>query len=159
MMIRNLAVAFALLLLCVNLHAQTSLTFKGGTFRDNNGSKLSDADMLKLTGPEIYYDTYLGAMKQFKAGKSLTYSGIGVMTAGLVALFAGVYNGYEMLGYSGQILAFAGGAMIDVGVPLWSIGKSRLRWIESDYNKRHSPSPVEFSLNVGRNGFGLAMKF
>ena len=156
---KRILLASALLFLSFTMFAQSSLTYKGGKFYDETGQVLSDAAMSDLIGPDIYYDTYVGAQKQISAGKTLTFSGIGVVVAGVATAAAGGYYASEVLMSMGSLISMAGGGLIDAGVPLWIIGSSRLSWIESDYNRKRDVVPVKLALNAGRDGLGLAIIF
>ncbi len=148
-----------LVLGCFSAKAQNAITYHGGSFYDAQGQCLSDNQVFDLIGSDVYYDTYVGARKQLKIGKELTFSGIGVVGAGCIAAFFGGYYGSDVLASCGVLAATAGGALIDAGVPLWIIGKSRLQWIESDYNKRQSAYTPTLSFKAGEYGLGFALTF
>ncbi len=141
------------------------LSMKKGKFYDENGRVLTDGQMRQIIGNQIFEETYRGATKQFKAGKSLiTWGavGLGVGAAASVActvlyedsyddaLIAGVYGGYA--------LAALGAVALEAGIPLKIIGRSRLNWIADNYNESKTISLHMTGCPVAP-GLGLALVF
>ena len=64
--------------------------------------------------------------------------------------------GYEFMILGGYVLTLAGSGLLSAGIPLFTIGNSRLNWIEKNYNQNEG-----YSLNFGftPNGVGFALKF
>ncbi|MBQ9888768.1 MAG: hypothetical protein IJM41_05960 [Bacteroidales bacterium] len=133
-----------------------SLTFSKGQFFDQNGTVLNVDQISQIIGSDIFNETYLGAMKQYKAGKNLVTAGAVGLGVGVAAAVGCVVSGdwyskmYDdeedytptnsektlMAGFvGGVIVAILGGTALDVGIPLLSIGKSRLSWIADNYNE------------------------
>ncbi|MBR1406656.1 MAG: hypothetical protein IJ578_06980 [Bacteroidales bacterium] len=141
-----------------------------GTFYNENGQALSDAQVRSLFGDDIYHETYVGARQQFRSGRTL-------LTGGLVALGAGIActvvaatsaetddygNWVDDSAYAGVYLGvltmIAGGIAIDVGVPLMIIGTRRLAWMENEHNSRPAPA-WSLSFRQTASGAGLVLSF
>jgi hypothetical protein len=146
------------------------ISMKKGKFYDENGMVLSPEQIKQIIGNEIYKDTYLGATKQYKAGKTLVAAGaigfgVGIATA---VGCAAKYNSDEYLDtidetleagiYGGYILAVLGGLALDAGIPFLIIGKNRLNWIAENYNETKSVSLRLTGCSAG-TGLGLALVF
>lgn len=161
-----------------------SLNRSGGDFVDENGHVLTDQEIYKLIGDDVYDETYSGAVKQYKVGKALITAGsiaAGVGTigtiGGAVAMYFGIKNQhiqYEerngryavkgaddagwlvLLGYAAGVSALvAGDVCLSVGIPLSVIGNKRLDWIAEDYN--HDMASIHFGLTP--HGAGLVLNF
>ena len=85
--------AAALLGLSQNASAQyASQIHRDGTaFMDDRGVSLSDAELVQLIGPEIYYETVVGARKQYRAGRKLITGGAIGAGAGFLGVLTGTY--------------------------------------------------------------------
>ena len=145
-----------------------------GQLADAEGNVLSDAEVLDLIGAQIYNETYVGATKQYNAGKQLIAWGIVGSGAGLLsAMIGGViyalganegnYTLAQLGGitlYGGALLMSVGSSLLAAGIPLNVIGKSRLNWIADDYNGKQEP-PVTLRLTgcSAGTGLGLAIVF
>ena len=148
-------------------------------FVDEHGRELSDSELIDAIGADVFEQTVVGARKQYKAGRSLLISGIASMGVGM----AGMLGGAALIGSAGphenanhqyyfddeqkaatggafvligSLVTALGGTALSAGIPLKSIGQSRLNWVENDYNERRG-----HALHVGAtpNGIGLALKF
>ena len=149
-------------------------------FINNRGMVLSDQELVGLIGEDVFYDTVVGARKQYKAGRTLVISGgigFGVGVAGVLGGVAMITAAEPRETSQGQVyfndedLAAAGGASmilgsivmslgavaLTVGIPLKAIGQSRLNWVENDYNERSRG----YSLHVGSapGGVGVSLTF
>ena len=150
-------------------------------FVDQDGQVLSDSELLELMkmteGEDVYYDTIVGARKQYNAGRKLIIggsigAGVGATftLAGfaLMASSAGKASEHshaaEDLGFSGAYLASfglvalgLGGAVLSAGIPLHSIGKCRLNWVQDVYPWGYE----DIALQIGAtdHGFGLSLRF
>ena len=151
-----------------------------------DGQKLLPEQIQSVIGDDIYYETYKGAVVQRNTGKALLIAGGSSMGTGIALLAFGYYTSYKMVndylksvragngnssdyasiiskayGYEfmilgGYVLTLSGSGLLSAGIPLFSIGNSRLNWIEKDYNQKEG-----YSLNFGftPNGVGFALKF
>lgn len=159
----------------------------GAGFVDDRGMSLSDKDIIDLVGEDIYFETVVGARKQYKAGRKLIVGGIIGMGAGYLAASLGTYtlvanterparyyndnypdrydyesDSYEavaagLLAFGGIMAMAAGSAALSAGIPLKIIGQSRLNWVENDFNDRNRDFSLEFG--AAPNGIGLTLKF
>ena len=154
-----------------------SLNFSKGQFYDENGTVLDVDQISRIIGSEIFDETYRGAMKQYAAGKKLVVAGAVGLGVGAAVAVACVASGdwydlvseedYEltnsdrslMAGFiGGVIVAALGGTALDVGIPLLSIGKSRLSWIADNYNADRAVT-LRVTGCSAAPGIGLAMAF
>ena len=75
----------------------------GARFVDNRGVLLSNQQVRELVGEDVYFDTVVGASKQYRVGRNLIRSGAITLGAGLVSALGGaallVSNGHDY--YSG----------------------------------------------------------
>ena len=168
-----LLVAFLCIAQSANAQYATSLHREHGSLVDGRGLTLSDNDVLNLIGDEIYNETYVGAKKQCKIGRTLIWSGAAGMVAGAGMLLYGQHlfvNSPYMneldpetdgriglaLCLSGLLLEVTGSVAFDAGIPLSIIGKKRLDWVADNYN-----GGVNLTCHVGAtpNGFGLTLRF
>lgn len=153
---------------------------------DENGRILSDQEVFQLIGEEVYNQTYTGACKQYKTGKTLIIVGAvgaGIGTVGTIAGAAAMAyaiekghvtieekNGKKVitamddkaklasLGYiTGAVLLGAGVTCLSVGIPLKVIGTKRLDWIAKEYN--HSNYTANFQVGLTQSGAGLVLNF
>ena len=182
--------AFALIASSVVASAQYrpgTLSQHRAGLEDENGHELTDQEVFRLIGEDVYNQTYVGACKQYKTGKTLIIVGAATAGAGLVGTIAGSVatayaidkghvtyvnkNGQKVVsnmdtkaalavvGLAGGITLLTGGiACLGAGIPLNVIGRKRLEWIASEYNHQMVAAP---SLRVGltNNGAGLVMNF
>ena len=76
----------AFLCLTQNANAQYAgpIHREGANLADMRGNILTDHEVLNLIGEQVYDETYVGACKQRKAGKTLIWSGLGGMVGGAV---------------------------------------------------------------------------
>lgn len=160
------------------------LEWNRGKMVDQNGVTLSESEIISAIGDEIYHETYVGAIKQYKAGGALILSGSIVAGVGLVgtigasALLAAKYpndlqnftstgkmpnnNRYFKLGVLGMtaccVLTGLGVTALSAGIPLRVIGNRRLNWVASNYNEQNAPQAwVRFG--AGEYGTGLVVNF
>ena len=151
----------------------------GADFLDPRGMVLSDQDIIDLVGEDIFFDTVVGARKQYNAGRNLIRSGAITAGAGLGGFMTGmVLLAHSEMGYdrvrqtyydmdgegalgatlivAGCLAATTGCLLVDAGIPLKVIGQSRLNWVENEYNGRQG-----YSLHVGAapHGIGLTVRF
>ena len=175
----------AFLCLAQNASAQyaTEIHRDRAGFTDQVGRPLTDAELINLIGPEIYRETVIGARKQYNAGRKLIIGGAIGIGAGLVSAFGGFgvlaashgnvyYDGQyfdrypdnetgEAIGVlmaaTGYAAIIAGGVALDAGIPLNIIGKSRLNWVENDFNGRNHAVTARFG--AAPHGVGLTMNF
>lgn len=155
-------------------NAQTNpefLKFKGGNFYGESGTVYTDAQMLQLIGRDIYDETYVGALKQYRTGRNLIIIGGVTALAGLggcIGILAansteegveGMSDSAIMGFYGSMLVAVLGGVALDVGIPLTIIGKSRLNWIADDYNAKQSGVSLRLTGCSAGPGVGLALVF
>ncbi|MDD7454729.1 MAG: hypothetical protein PUK70_00520 [Bacteroidales bacterium] len=159
------------------------IKYMGGDLVDSEGNVIKPEDIRFYIGNQIYEDTYVGARKQLRSGKTLVWIGAPVAVAGIVMMIAGLNSmEYDDGEYShaglyaaGLLTGVAGGACIDVGIPLLVIGKKRLKWIVDDYNSRLASGDGSYHsvqingrlpgsrsqpyISTSSRGFGLALNF
>lgn len=143
------------------------IRYRGGDLVDSEGNVIKPEDIRFYIGNQIYEDTYVGARKQLRSGKTLVWIGAPVAVAGIVMMIAGLnsmeYDDGEYYDYglysAGLLAGFAGSTCIDVGIPLLVIGKKRLEWIADDYNGRLHGSRRQPYISTSSKGFGIALNF
>lgn len=153
-----------------------------GRLLDDQDEVIPDFMVQRLVGDEIYEETYVGAVKQYKTGKRLLFAGIAGMGAGVavtgvstVTFFVnyikmwgppseehdpwqGLSDAKDSLDWMlrGAYIAGIGFSVFTMGVIFKSIGKKRLEWVADDYNERH---PVSLRFGNGQYGTGLVFNF
>lgn len=143
------------------------IRYRGGNLVDSQGNVIKPEDIRFYIGNQIYEDTYVGARKQLRSGKTLVWIGAPVAVAGIVMMIAGLnsmeYDDGEYYDYglysAGLLAGLAGSTCIDVGIPLLVIGKKRLEWIADDYNGRLHGSRRQPYISTSSKGFGIALNF
>ena len=171
----------AFLCLAQNANAQYAQIHRDrADFVDNNGVVLSDQELIGLIGEEVFFDTVVGARKQYNVGRKLVVSGAAGLGVGLAGILGGtamiaaavptqtsdgtVYFENESLAVSGagvivlgSIATALGGTALSIGIPFKAIGQGRLNWVENDFNDRAR----NLSLHVGSapHGMGLTLHF
>lgn len=143
------------------------IRYRGGDLVDSQGNVIKPEDIRFYIGNQIYEDTYVGARKQLRSGKTLVWIGAPVAVAGIVMMIAGLnsmeYDDGEYYDYglysAGLLAGLAGSTCIDVGIPLLVIGKKRLEWIADDYNGRLHGSRRQPYISTSSKGFGIALNF
>ena len=149
-------------------------------FVDNHGMILSNQEIIDLVGEDIYFDTVVGARKQYNTGRNLIRSGAITAGAGLAGILTGVVflaqseagydrvtqtyydeDGIGLLGatmvVTGCVAATVGGLLLDAGLPLKIIGQSRLNWVENEYNDR--ARGYSFHVGSAPHGMGFTLIF
>ena len=144
----------------------SQIRYRGGNLVDSEGNVIKPEDIRFYIGNQIYEDTYVGARKQLRSGKTLVWIGAPVAVAGIVmmiALNSMEYDDGEYYDYgpysAGLLVGLAGSTCIDVGIPLLVIGKKRLEWIADDYNGRLHGSRRQPYISTSSKGFGIALNF
>ena len=150
-----------------------------GRLLDDNGEVMPDFMVQRLVGEDIYNQTYVGAVKQYKTGKRLITGGIvgtgaglavsgvslGIFIADYIKIWGGTNNLWDaFLGakdslswfYRGFSIAGVGASVFTMGLIFKTIGWKRLEWVAEEYNNRH-PATLEFG--VGEFGTGLVYRF
>ena len=173
----------ALLCLTQNVYAQyipAQIHRDKANFVDNRGMLLSDQELIGLIGEDVFFDTVVGARKQYNAGRKLVISGATGLGVGAAAVIGGVimidaaeprekpdgtvYFMDEDLAIAGTLTTVLGGialslggVALSVGIPFKAIGQSRLNWVENEYNDRARG----YSLQIGSapHGMGLTLHF
>ena len=158
--------------LCIAMNADAQYARKGNHIVDQNGAALSDQEITTLVGNDVYEETVVGSMKQYKSGKGLITGGILGIGAGLAgSVLTGVKAGQK--GYSdfetavrndsaiaAMYLASSaalslGGAAISGGIVLKTIGKKRLDWVADQCNSAN----LTYHIGATPNGMGIAINF
>ena len=181
----------AILCFAQNASAQYARIHRDGArFVDNRGVTLTDDDLINLIGEDIYFDTVVGARKQYNAGRRLITGGLIGIGTGYLAASLGTYmlvtssensvryysanDNYPyrydydepdpllavsgaLLAVSGYVALFSGYCALNAGIPLKIIGKSRLNWVENDYNDRARGYSLQFG--PAPSGLGLTLTF
>ena len=149
-------------------------------FVDNRGVVLSDQELIGLIGEDVFFDTVVGARKQYTLGRKLVVSGAAGLGVGMTGILGGiamiaaaggtqasdgtVYFDNEDLAVGGaavmilgSIASALGGTALSIGIPFKAIGQGRLNWVENEYNDRAR----NYSLHVGSapHGMGLTLTF
>ena len=157
-------------------------------FEDENGHELTDQEVFQLIGEDIYNETYRGASKQYKTGRTLIIVGAATAGAGLVGTIAGavatvnaMYQGHvttyqtkngqhvimnyyytaapAVVGFAGGVVLLTGGvACLSAGIPLNVIGKKRLEWIANEYNHQ-AVSGANLRFGLTNYGAGVVLNF
>ncbi len=135
------------------------IRYRGGDLVDSKGNVIKPEDIRFYIGNQIYEDTYVGARKQLRSGKTLVWIGAPVAVAGIVMMIAGLnsmeYDDGEYYDYglysAGLLAGLAGSTCIDVGM--------RLEWIADDYNGRLHGSRRQPYISTSSKGFGIALNF
>lgn len=140
---------------------------RGELYIDNH--ELNPAEIEAVIGSDLYYDTYVGASRQRRAGKPLIIAGAvtagtGAIMMGLVGVIASsagesIFPPY----YAGWgFLTGLGVAALAAGIPLRVVGDKRLSELCRDYNKaldERRPAPeIGFGITPS-GGAGLTLKF
>lgn len=152
---------------------------KKGCLLDDNGEVMPDYMVQRLVGDDIYNQTYVGAVKQYKTGKRLITGGIivagagvavssvslGIFMADYIKIWGGTQNLWDAFTgakdslswfYRGFSIAGVGASVFTMGLIFKTIGWKRLEWVAEEYNNRH-PAVLEFG--VGEFGTGLVYRF
>lgn len=84
----------ALLCLTQNAKAQyvPQIHRDGAGFVDDRGTALTDREIIDLVGEDIYFDTVVGARKQYTAGRKLIVGGLIGLGAGYLSTTIGTYT-------------------------------------------------------------------
>ena len=155
-------------------------------FVGQDGRRLSDAELIDLVGEDIYFDTVVGARKQYNAGRKLLTGGLLGVGLGYLAASGGTYmlvdvserrvrremedgrrhyNNWPesfyagagtLLAITGYTALISGFMALDAGIPLKIIGQSRLNWVENDFNDRQR---LTGRIGPAEHGFGLTLNF
>ncbi len=161
----------------LELSSPDRIKLSHGNFYDQNGVWLDETQVRSLFGDDIYQETFVGARKQYRAGRNLLTGGLIVIGAGVAcALLADAdihapdfsdEPGYprethdhsaEDRMFLGALIVLAGGTAINVGIPLMIIGTRRLAWMEDEYNSRPKHA-WSLAFRQTRNGAGLVLSF
>ena len=189
--------AAALLGLSQNASAQYNQIRRDGTnFVDQTGRTLSDQALIDLVGEDIYFDTVVGARKQYNVGRKLIRGGAIGLGAGFLSAVGGaallmastsepvIYYDHDygfqanypdrdyyyddsgdrlgaltggILLIGGYVAMITGSLVLEAGIPLKIIGKSRLNWVENDFNDRSREASLRFG--AAPSGLGLTLTF
>ena len=189
--------AAALLGLSQNASAQYNQIHRDGTdFVDQTGRPLSDQALIDLVGEDVYFDTVVGARKQYNVGRKLIRGGAIGLGAGFLAAVGGaallmastgepvIYYDYDygfqtnypnrdyyyddrgdrlgvltggLLLIGGYAAMITGSLVLEAGIPLKIVGKSRLNWVENDFNDRSREASLRFG--AAPHGVGLTLHF
>lgn len=152
---------------------------KRGRLLDDRGEVMPDYMVQRLVGNDIFEETYLGAVKQYKTGKRLITGGLvgagaGVVVSGVslgifiteyVKIWGGTQDIWDSFSgakdsvawfYRGFAIMGVGASVFSMGLIFKTIGWRRLEWVADEYNSRH-PAVLEFG--VGEFGTGLVYRF
>ena len=143
------------------------LSVSKGQFYDESGTLISSRQLQQIIGDQIFNETYVGASKQYNAGRKLILwgaigTGVGLVTGiGIGALGYALDNeGLIAAGvYGGALMASLGSAALSAGIPLTIIGKNRLSWIADDYNDSQTNVTLNITGSSSGPGLGLALVF
>lgn len=152
------------------------LELEHGRFVNEEGVVYTDREVRELIGDEVFNETYKSATNQFFTGRSLFYGGIITSAAGFTIMVGTAmalaarslelddldgpapygYVGMMMLGWTGAVV---GEILLNIGIPFWIIGGSRLHWIEDDYRDRQRGYSLRLSGSSAGPGLGLTLSF
>lgn len=137
------------------------MKFCMGSYRIG-GHWLSEEELQAHVGDAVFYETYVGARKQYIAGSVLMGGGAGIVIA--AAMLQGIVgSNYPNSAYAQRANAMCllsyivGTTSMLTGIPFLAIGSGRLKWVASDYNARQAP--VSLDLGACPNGIGLCLRF
>ncbi len=176
-----LAVA-GLIFACGTMSAQVvpgSITLSRGSFYDADGNVIRDSQAESVFGTALYEETYCGARRQYKTGRTILI--IGSAIAVNSAIYTGIFwsqafrddHSDEMNESSGMMFALGsmffcgmvgGLGIASYGIPFMVIGSKRLAWLESEYNSRQGtlaynplqrPQPF---LTLGPSSYGVGLR-
>lgn len=174
---KRIAILFGLIaaFLCLAQSANAQYARKGANLVDRNGAVLTDQQIVKLVGDDVFNQTVVGARKQYKVGNGLLWGGVAGMGVGLTGSVISLVNimkdGHSIEDvdsildanprmaalYAGStILMSLGATAFSAGIVFKSIGAKRLDWVEGKANGEYS-----MVLNVGptAHGVGVALNF
>lgn len=177
--IKNYIALLLLFFISLGAAAQNSqMTYKRGNLYID-GTVINTEMIESIIGSQVFNDTYLGAVKQRNTARKLCISGLSFMAGGLTAnimsrmvysdvepdvfyydgtLSVPVNSTSEILKNIGKYAFYIGAASVSIGLPLYFIGNSRLKWIAKDYNQHNTPVAY-VQLGVQQHGFGLSVNF
>lgn len=176
--------------LCLALNAKAQYVHQiqrdHADFVNQDGRRLSDDELIDLIGEDIYFNTVVGARKQYNVGRKLLVGGLIGMGAGYLAASSGSYMLVEIserrvrreledsgryyntwpesfyaaagtvLAITGYAALFSGFMALEAGIPLKTIGKNRLDWVEDDFNGHQN---LTCRFGPTDHGFGLSLVF
>lgn len=122
------------------------------------GRELQNYEMSNLL-PRDLCRSINGGKTMYRHGKNLIIAG-SVLEASAIALFITGIVIYEPLPLTfGYLTAMSGIPCLGAGIPIFCVGKHRIRNAVTSYNASNGYS--EFALNIGstRNGIGLHLDF
>ena len=137
------------------------MKFCMGSYRIG-GHWLSEEELQAHVGDAVFYETYVGARKQYIAGAVTMGGGAGLIIAGSVIVDAAGRSGANpsvtntAVGVA-AVCYMVGTLSLMTGIPFLAIGSGRLKWIAGDYNERQAPVSLDFG--ACPNGVGLCLKF
>lgn len=139
-----------------------------------NGRKIYGEEVRFLVG-EKNYQTYLGARKQMGTGElfgSLFWPSLGVSVSLIASAFIWPNHGYYSPNDWRFKIGCVAGLVADVSLPFMcifkGIGKGRLDWVASDYNRNGSasafsyhvsPSIMRFNSVESQGNLGVGLTF
>lgn len=142
------------------------LFFDKGDFTDGAGTYYNESEIMHIIGPQIYNETYMGAIQQYNAGRDLIrYGGFGAAIGFLsyVGFYTSAVSHQDpSLLYgaaAGFITMSLGFVALDAGIPLKIIGKKRLEWIAEDYNDKNKTVAIKLTGCSAGPGVGIAVVF
>ena len=146
------------------------LTYASGHLY-SNGIKLMDSEIENML-PGSSLKSYLSGRKMYTAGEVLIIVGSVVEGAGIAMALAGSLElvksftndqpyrlRHGAMVVTGEAAMFVGIGCLGAGIPLYCVGKHRIKKTGSEYNV--SKGYPDIALNVGStgNGFGLSLNF
>lgn len=158
-----ITIAAMALLWSVTLGAQEtsgSLHYVGKGDFVINGSQLTEGELYNLVGDKVYYETYLSAQKQRRAGLPIGIVGAGLVGATTVWYLVGIDANWvkEKTVVISSAIGWTIGFAASAGIAYYIIGTKRLKWIANDYNHRNGYATT-FQVGPTSNGVGLVLNF
>ena len=147
------------------------LTYSSGDLF-NNGVKLTDGQLMQMLSPECY-SSFSTGRKMRNAGKALIIVGSCLEGMGIVFTAVGAtgmidnaisdYTTYDPTYYTfyavGVTSIVTGLGCLGAGIPLFCVGKHKIKKAGSSYNLANGYPEIALNLGSTRNGFGLYLNF
>ena len=146
------------------------LTYASGHLY-SNGIKLMDSEIENML-PGSSLKSYLSGRKMYTAGEVLIIVGSVVEGAGIAMALAGSLElvksftndqpyrlRHGAMVVTGEAAMFVGFGCLGAGIPLYCVGKHRIKKVGEEYNVSKGYPDVALKVGSTGNGFGLSLNF
>ena len=146
------------------------LTYASGHLY-SNGIKLMDSEIENML-PGSSLKSYLSGRKLYTAGEVLIIVGSVVEGAGIAMAVAGSLElvksfandepnrlSHGAMVVTGEAAMFVGIGCLGAGIPLYCVGKHRIKKVGEEYNVSKGYPDVALKVGSTGNGFGLSLNF